>query len=51
MAETNQNLADQVSMKKSPDPQSLLPEIPAHLGGRQSRVILAAVNWVTADPS
>lgn len=36
-------------MKEAPDPQSLSAKIPAHLGARQSRVILAAGNWVTAD--
>lgn len=51
MAETNHNLADQVSMKKVPDPQSLSAEILAHLGARRSRVILAAAKWVTADQS
>lgn len=49
MAETNQNLAGQVSMKQAPDPQSLSAKIPAQGRARQSRVILAADNWVAAD--
>ena len=49
MAETNQILAGQVNMKEAPDPRSLSAKISAHLGARQSRVILAIGNRVTAD--
>lgn len=48
MAETNQNLAGQVSMNETPDPVCISRGGWA-LGARQSRVVLAAGNWVTED--